>query len=377
MRACGTLGMNLFFVLSGFIIHYNYSSSLTEFSVPNFTRFVIARISRLYPLLALFVLFEFLTQDYILQASDQYRVSYTTALPFFLTFSQSWLYIKLNALLSLTYAFRNSSITWSVSTEFFMYLAYPLLLLSSLRTTDGLAMRVVKAVVGAVILSFAMRWITNSQTLMDQLGTRWFGPNASQSANASYSFAVWLIFLSPYMRLGEFFIGALFAHLFIYLENKKPTRLEVAVVGWGSILCVLFIVHTLLPPEFRLPYLDRVFTRFGYYAFVALIVFSSARYSNFVLCRFFSWKPFIWAGEASYSIYLFHIVVYNGFSTPAGSQISSIMRAFASVFLVITVARIFFVYYEMPMRKWLKSRLQKSAHLLMPKSSIDGLPVAN
>ena len=51
------LGMTLFFVLSGFIIHYNYNTTITQ---PGGLRmFFVARFARLYPLYILLFLFDF------------------------------------------------------------------------------------------------------------------------------------------------------------------------------------------------------------------------------------------------------------------------------------------------------------------------------
>ena len=51
------LGMTLFFVLSGFVIHYNYNTTITQ---PGGLRmFFVARFARLYPLYILLFLFDF------------------------------------------------------------------------------------------------------------------------------------------------------------------------------------------------------------------------------------------------------------------------------------------------------------------------------
>ncbi|MGC4071644.1 MAG: acyltransferase [Nibricoccus sp.] len=207
LAACGNLGMNLFFVLSGFIIHYNYSASLERFSASGLYGFISARVARLYPLLFVFVAFEFLTEEYIWRAAPETVNAHWRALPAFLTFTQTWVYQRLDSSLSLAYAFQNASITWSISTEFLMYLAYPVLLHLLLRPVDSVRMRVVKLFVGAAVLSLGVRWFHNHSDLVDQWGVAHFGQQASSAYNPTHSFSLWFLFLSPYLRFAEFTWG--------------------------------------------------------------------------------------------------------------------------------------------------------------------------
>ena len=55
-RVCANLGMTTFFVLSGFVIHYNYGASIAAKGAPAIRSFLIARFARLYPLYLLALL---------------------------------------------------------------------------------------------------------------------------------------------------------------------------------------------------------------------------------------------------------------------------------------------------------------------------------
>src|SRR5580700_8230740 len=112
-------GMTLFFVLSGFVIHYNYAGLVTVGRLRGIAAFFWARFARLYPLFLLMMLV------YVLVS--QRHVAYWTgrpeeigaifqALPYFLLSIQSWIYKVIGG---------GSPPTWSISTEWFFYLAYP------------------------------------------------------------------------------------------------------------------------------------------------------------------------------------------------------------------------------------------------------------
>src|SRR6202050_5609698 len=123
-------GMTLFFVLSGFVIHYNYAAAVTGRQGARGTAAIFwARFARLYPLLllmlALYVLvsnrhFEFWS------GRPERFAEVLRALPYFLLSIQSWLYFPIGDT-ALIYAIGPSaSLTWSIRTEWFFYLVYPL-----------------------------------------------------------------------------------------------------------------------------------------------------------------------------------------------------------------------------------------------------------
>src|SRR5215467_12812423 len=113
------LGMSMFFVLSGFVIHYTYGSRVTKrYGVYNF---FVARFARLYPLfIAAFAIELF----YHLHNNTPPFGYDLRALPYYVTLTQTWWFAVLHEL-SLVYQFGNiASISWSISTEAWFYLAY-------------------------------------------------------------------------------------------------------------------------------------------------------------------------------------------------------------------------------------------------------------
>src|SRR6202167_1550122 len=86
VRQASGFGMTLFFVLSGFVIHYNYANLVTRAGVKGIGSYLWARFSRLYPLFLLMMLiFVFVSSRHIdYWTGHAERLSSTfRALPYF------------------------------------------------------------------------------------------------------------------------------------------------------------------------------------------------------------------------------------------------------------------------------------------------------
>jgi peptidoglycan/LPS O-acetylase OafA/YrhL len=95
------VGMELFFVLSGFVIHYNYADVGRRPHPQNLARFYIARFARIYPLYVLF-----LTLQHVLHGGD------LRATAFFLGMTQSWVFIIFGGVPLIGHL--SAFVTWSI-----------------------------------------------------------------------------------------------------------------------------------------------------------------------------------------------------------------------------------------------------------------------
>lgn len=108
----GYTGVNLFFVLSGFILAYNYPE------VKNRTRFYVARLARVYPLYAFSLLLGL--PHFVMVAYQQHNTKDLVLAPL-LSFLllQTWVPF---------YAHSINSAAWTLPAEAFFYLTFPFLI---------------------------------------------------------------------------------------------------------------------------------------------------------------------------------------------------------------------------------------------------------
>lgn len=356
-------GMTCFFVLSGFVIHYNYGSSISSKPVTGTAKFVWARFARLYPLFLLVIL-----ADIIFGPQGFHSTRVKDALPYFLSFTQSWTYTIIGHN-SLIYQVGNTApLTWSISTEWFFYLSYPLILylLHFLKRPIW--------VIGAAIV-VSIFWASFCAMLFDHIpginfwAVAHFGKIADWKTNNQDSFVRWLLYFSPYVRIGEFILGCLTAQLYLVLADSPVRHLEKKVgkiflyAAAASIPFLLFVMYTTSHVEMveMLSIFRKTNTNFGLAPSMAFLIFCSLRYKS-LLSRWLSGHLMVKSGNASYSIYLIHFPVFLWISHSAlgffhgGSFLVSFLIGYVlALCLIVVISMGLYLIVEAPARAWLRN----------------------
>jgi peptidoglycan/LPS O-acetylase OafA/YrhL len=357
-------GMTLFFVLSGFVIHYNYGASLAHGSRTTVFYFLWVRFARLYPLFLLVVLVD----TYIgfkrvlagIYVADEWLTMTFQGLPYYLAMVQSWIYRMIGSRTLIYGMGESASLTWSISTEWFFYLAFV--------PAAHMVVRLKKArhIVSAALL-ICLIW--GALDLMafrnrDSINA-WSGATFAAVGEAEdgfqESFFRWLLYFSPYMRLGEFLLGCFTAQLFLILKDREQSRRETNI-GRGLILLAGLSIPMVLAGMYAfggplLPFSLNI----GLAPSVAVMIFCLARYRT-SLASFLSTRPIVMAGEASYSIYLLHVLVLQKLHQVVFSKISLAPLAELSVVVVavVAVSLVSYAVFESPARRWLRSLFPRS-----------------
>lgn len=360
------LGMGLFFVLSGFVIHYNYRIAVTQGGIDGLGGFIWARFSRLYPLFFLIVALDVLLGKrlfYFMTGNTDAFTDVLHALPYYLTFTQSWLYKPFPDSSLIYVTGTNASLTWSISTEWFFYLSYPLVALFVIRAR-GLGVTI------AAALAWCALWIIVASTLYDHGGqidswaTNRYGSIAGLANGNQDSYFRWLMYFSPYLRIGEFILGCIVAQLYILLQGKTPSDCE-RIIGQLlltlGILSVPVLTYMMYSDHGRVLAVQRLNMNFALAPSVALIIFCSARYDT-LFSRILNSRPFEALGDASYSIYLIHFLIFNLASSFLGGvlpatwpNITFLFGKYAFILALILLLSLgLHAFFEVPAREWLR-----------------------
>ncbi len=280
------VGMELFFVLSGFVIHYNYADVGRLPHSQNLARFYIARFARIYPLYVLF-----LALQHVLYGGD------LRATAFFLGMTQSWVFVLFGGVP--LFGHLSAFITWSISTEWFFYCLYPIVAWLLTMTRHRLAAALALAALALLGLVQVVFLYLHDQEANAFAQAVWGPPGIA--------FWGWLLSLSPVGRLPPFLIGVATAHIFTTRYGRPVSESERRL---GIVLLTLALACTIMmcgAQSVGSRYVNSI-ALFVYSLSIAVIIFCCARYRS-LFSRMISVPLLIACGDASYSIYLFHISI--------------------------------------------------------------------
>jgi peptidoglycan/LPS O-acetylase OafA/YrhL len=356
-------GMPLFFVLSGFVIHYNYYRAFRSRPFLRATcEFAAARAARLLPLYFA-LLFIAIFADRLFAKTQHNPMLMTEIIAYYATLTQSWWYVVLEQRELINWLF---PLSWSISTEVFFYIAFvPAIFAILVVKTQRQALLVAIAYAAGVMASLTVIHL-NMVSVLEV--TEAHVPNYIGLDNFGESFYRWAFYFSPYTRVFEFFMGCLAAQAFVVFLDRPIGRAERRMADVALLAALLFLVGLGLC---RLGLIDAGRLVYGSLSFlgmnflfapaIAVILFYVARYGSSPFTRFMSSSPLVAVGERSYSIYLVHGWTVPIFAQATGvfdwlSGTESVMRVLCAIALTLVFAHATYQLIEVPSRAWLRKR---------------------
>lgn len=337
-------GMSLFFVLSGFVIHYNYADSFAQAcdgsGLGRATwQFFVARFARLYPLYFVSV---FVSISHV----PSPELSGGTLLAY-LTLTQSWINVPVAVYTP----------AWSISAEWFFYFAFVPLVFVVRRITHPVLVLIALC---ALALA-AVTALFNSQDSMAALMAfvdRWLYVDSRVSTSA----VSYLIYMGPPSRLLEFIAGMLTAQSFLALRRRalSPWLLTVVLVLSSAWCAAVIGIAEITAGRFA-PVRPNFLHAPALAAFMLSVCLSAGHFN-----RWLSSRPLLFMGEISYSVYVWSFFVfimigpiYRSPGPSAEAVMNSIVKVLVAVGLTTMIAYGSYYTVEMPARRWLRAKLSR------------------
>ncbi len=306
-------GVSFFFVLSGFILTYVYPKLGSYKNVLNFFH---ARFARIWPIHAAV----FLLALWIIPFNWEWKTAFANLL-----LVQAWIPLR-------SFYWSYNAPSWSISAEFFFYLAFPVLI---------------------------HRWEKNWQIKMLAssaiLAALIFFSKHAQLPNYDYA----MLFISPISRIFEFIFGIFISFIWQNYRQKnawsitEATLIETAII----LLCYLSMhytvffqkwVHTAPFGSAISDWLEGSGSTLPFGLLIYVIAIGRGKISKIL-----SQPYFVLLGEISYSIYVLHYILirYYELNIAFFPHSSNLWAFFIFCSILLLSSYIMWSWFEMPSRR--------------------------
>jgi len=313
----GYLGVDLFFILSGFIISFVYQKKMQIFSIYESSKFLYLRLARMYPL-HLFMLFVYAAMAFVLQfvlhAGSEHPERFSL-----LYFVYNFLCIHAWGLVPFT---TWNTPSWSISCEWFAYLLFPLTNLCYRRLNGRWSNSLL--ILTCVIALVLFKIITGKDSV------QW-----------TVDYGLVRIFI-------EFTMGCAFYN--IYNLNRQATKTF-------DIFTLINLVALIIMAFFNVNDAFMV-------GALGTLLYSLSR-SEGLLAKSLSTRFMIYLGEISYSVYMVHacflflaffVLKKLHILTLSPLALASLVVALLAILLGVSACT--FRFIEKPARDYLRDKMQ-------------------
>ena len=310
----GYIGVSFFFILSGFILGYNYHTKILHGQI-KFSQFWLARLARIYPLhiLTLFIAIPLSLKGDAVEWITRFVLN---------------IFLVQSFVPSEDVYFYFNAVSWSISDEWFFYLMFPFLVFLMLKKRN-------------LKYAFVLLLIVPIGLLL-----------VKETYHEKY------FYINPLLRIGDFVLGKLLFRLYnyrktnSYMHNKNFASL--AEVSSIIVLCIFVYFHNDIPQGFRFS---------CYYWPPMIMLIYSFSYANGIISDFISRKTFVYLGEISFGFYMFHMLVlryYEYIPKKLGiaEQVpSGVIEATIVFGITLALSMASYKWFEVPANRFIKRKL--------------------
>ncbi len=301
----GYLAVDLFFMLSGFVLWYNYAAKLRQRSREAAGQFLWRRVARIWPL-HLLVLSGFIMLAGVLMAMGRETRSYPFAdLPLHVILIQGW---------GWRHALAWNHPAWSISTEMAANLLFPVV--AGLSFWERLSGTLLLGLAGALLLAIHFLYAGNGYVIMDT--------NISR--------------LGLWRCLLEFTLGNVLCMVWLRWRGSDGLAFAACLLGCLGIAAGFL---------FALPE-----TAFAPLCLAMLLLVTAS--GRGLAAKLLGGTALRYLGEISYSTYLLHVLLFTLYKfvfVDASMQLSWV-AFFGFLILVFVFSMVLYHWIERPAQRW-------------------------
>ncbi|RLE20101.1 MAG: hypothetical protein DRJ50_11285 [Actinobacteria bacterium] len=344
----GFLGVEVFFVISGYLITLLLISEKARTSTVNITSFWVRRARRLLPaLFTLLILLTIWTSLFERAALGKLRGDVIAA--FF--YVSNWYQIWTGAGYTAANDFAPLRHLWSLAVEEQFYLLWPLVMVLFLRggvaKVAGISRWLFLAAVGVTLVTAVLYH-------PGPVGTPEITPEAYWDIFGRQISKADFLYLSTPTRASGLLLGAAFAMIWRPVAvmrgnlREKGRLLDIGAIIGVIVLALLMWNVGFIGPEGTDPFLFRG----GFFVtdLATLAVIAAVTHTRAYTSRALSSPVLLWIGTRSYGLYLYHWPIYQLIRNIAGKHMK-FHEFVVAMILTVIVTELSYRFIETPIRK--------------------------
>ena len=344
----GFLGVEVFFVISGYLITLLLISEKERTATVDMKQFWIRRARRLLP--ALFAMMTALTiWTAIFEQDALGKLRGDVIAAFF--YVSNWYQIWTGAGYTAGNDFAPLRHLWSLAVEEQFYLIWPLVMVALLR---GGSRRIADISRWLVLAAVAITVLMAIAYYPGPIGTPEVTPDAYWNVFGREISKIDTLYLSTVTRAGGLLLGAAFAMVWRPVAVMRgPLRTKgrlldgIALLGFVALAAMFWLMYLIGPDG-----ADRWLFQGGFMlcAVATLMMVAGVTHQRAATSRILSIPVLWWIGTRSYGLYLYHWPIYQIMRDVAGNKLAFHEFVIAMVLTVI-ITELSYRYLETPIRK--------------------------
>ncbi len=307
----GEYSVDLFFILSGFILHWAY---ISENKPVDWKSYFVARVARICPL---YYLTTFFAIPIILHNIQKYGLKYVGS---YFDFHRE-IILNLTLMSGICSLPTFNGPAWSIGVEFFCYIMiFPMLVLfQSLVQKNSLCTMMKAVLILLLVFCFVGAYRMGLVSIFD------FSWNPVWLTRGIIGFSIGFLLCSLYREINS-----------LFLNLRLINLVTLAFIG------ILFSVAFLDLPSFSVLFI-----------FPFLVIYMAS--DRGVVAHLLRARVFQWLGERSYSIYLWQAAFITIFhDNYMKNHLGEFLSCSVVVGLVLVVSELSYRYFEHPCREWIR-----------------------